>query len=72
MQFTPQQLAGAQRYGSKTRIGNWFEDLCTNDAKKKDLKFQAKASNAFEEKMRFCTQLVSSSVYGKSSIKIVL
>ena len=27
MQFTPQQLAGGLRYGSKTRIGNWHEDV---------------------------------------------
>ena len=27
MQFTPQQLAGGGRYSSKTKIGNWSEDL---------------------------------------------
>lgn len=26
MQFTPQQLAGAQKYSATTRIGNWLED----------------------------------------------
>jgi hypothetical protein len=28
MNFTPQQLAGGVRYGSKTRVGNWLEDVC--------------------------------------------
>jgi len=33
MQFTPQQLAGAQRYGSNTRIGNWLEDCKLKETK---------------------------------------
>ena len=33
MQFTPQQLAGGLRYGSKTRIGNWQEDVVLEEAK---------------------------------------
>ena len=33
MQFTPQQLAGGLRYGSKTRIGNWHEDVVLEEAK---------------------------------------
>ena len=33
MQFTPQQLAGAQRYMSKTRVGNWLEDMCLEEEK---------------------------------------
>ena len=27
MQFTAQQLSGGPRYGSKTRIGNWNEEI---------------------------------------------
>ncbi|KAJ1463262.1 hypothetical protein M885DRAFT_504881 [Pelagophyceae sp. CCMP2097] len=38
MQFTPQQLAGAQRYGSKTRVGNWQEDKCLEETKLKDFR----------------------------------
>ncbi len=33
MQFTPQQLAGAGRYSSKTKIGNWCEDQSLEAAK---------------------------------------
>lgn len=38
MQFTPQQLQGAGRYGSKTLIGNWFEDQCAEEAKHADFR----------------------------------
>ena len=62
MQFTPQQLAGAQRYGSKTRIGNWFEDLCIEDAKKLDMDCHQKAFHQLKEKLNHCTQMVSSSM----------
>ena len=33
MQFTPQQLAGGGRYSSKTKIGNWSEDLSLQDVR---------------------------------------
>lgn len=33
MQFTPQQLAGAQRYTQRTRVGNWLEDMCLEEEK---------------------------------------
>lgn len=36
MQFTPQQLAGAQRYGAKTRVGNWLEDMTLEEEKLSD------------------------------------
>jgi len=58
MQFTPQQLAGAQRYGSKTRIGNWLEDLCIEDAKKLDMNYHQKAFNRLKMKLEHCTQRV--------------
>lgn len=41
MQFTPQQLAGAQRYGSGTRVGNWNEDLHLEEARLAELKCKA-------------------------------
>ena len=57
MQFTPQQITGAQRYSSKTRVGNWFEELCLEDAKK------AESNNSdfikFKEKINRCTKIVS-------------
>ena len=33
MQFTPQQLAGGGRYSSKTKIGNWSEDLSLQEVR---------------------------------------
>eukprot|EP00928_Gymnodinium_smaydae_P063519 TRINITY_DN47072_c0_g1_i1.p1 TRINITY_DN47072_c0_g1~~TRINITY_DN47072_c0_g1_i1.p1 ORF type:complete len:338 (+),score=73.03 TRINITY_DN47072_c0_g1_i1:137-1015(+) len=36
MQFTPQQLTGGPKYQHKVRIGNWSEDLETEDIKLKD------------------------------------
>lgn len=27
MYYTPQQLSGGPRYGAKTRVGNWSEDV---------------------------------------------
>jgi hypothetical protein len=33
MQFTPQQLSGGPRYGHKTRLGNWNEDVETEEIK---------------------------------------
>ena len=33
MQFTPQQLAGGGRYGCKTKIGNWSEDLSLQEVR---------------------------------------
>ena len=38
MQFTPQQLAGAQRYGPRTRVGNWQEDCILEEAKIADFR----------------------------------
>jgi len=38
MQFTPQQLAGAQRYGHRTRIGNWLEDSQLEECKVADFR----------------------------------
>ena len=31
--YTPQQLAGGGRYGPKTKIGNWSEDLSLEEVK---------------------------------------
>ena len=59
MQFTPQQLAGAQRYGNKTRIGNWFEDLCIEESKRNEFKHQRNASLAFEQKTNVFNKFVS-------------
>lgn len=36
MQFTPQQLSGAGRYNSNTRIGNWNEDAILDEYKMKE------------------------------------
>eukprot|EP00903_Cladosiphon_okamuranus_P012722 g11894.t1 len=63
MQFTPQQMAGAQRYGSQTRIGNWYEDERLAEgrfaafADKKERKLLA--SDYRRKKMDTCMQKVS-------------
>ena len=33
MIFTPQQLSGGQKYGSRVRVGNWFEDVVVEEEK---------------------------------------
>lgn len=62
MQFTPQQLAGAQRYGSKTRIGNWAEDVHLEDTKIAEFR-QLKESGTLkmgfrQSKLTTCNQTV--------------
>ncbi|CAN0079882.1 unnamed protein product, partial [Ectocarpus fasciculatus] len=62
MQFTPQQMAGAQRYGSQTRIGNWYEDERLAEGRfkaftdRKDRKLLA--SDYRRKKMDTCMQRV--------------
>lgn len=34
MQFTPQQIQGGIKFTSSTKIGNWFEDIALENAKK--------------------------------------
>mmetsp|Transcript_36076 Transcript_36076/g.107898 ORF Transcript_36076/g.107898 Transcript_36076/m.107898 type:complete len:88 (-) Transcript_36076:1696-1959(-) len=55
--FTPQQLRGGQRYGNRTKIGNWQEELCLVDEKKKER--DESHHGQFEEKIRQCTSPVS-------------
>jgi hypothetical protein len=31
MYFTPQQLAGGPKFSSKTRVGNWSEDIVIDE-----------------------------------------
>jgi len=62
MQFTPQQLAGAGRYNSKTRIGNWLEDVELDETKHKDYAASKAAgklvTNARMDKFSKCNQRV--------------
>ena len=57
MQFTPQQMKGAQRYCNKTRVGNWFEDLCLEDAQKEE---SQSVRGHYDEKMKLCNKVVVS------------
>uniref|UniRef100_A0A6U4K496 EF-hand domain-containing protein n=1 Tax=Phaeomonas parva TaxID=124430 RepID=A0A6U4K496_9STRA len=50
MQFTPQQLQGAARYGSKTLIGNWYEEQCLDETKYAD--FRGERNQASSTQMR--------------------
>lgn len=38
MQFTPQQLAGAQRYSARTRVGNWLEEIALDESKSQEFR----------------------------------
>jgi hypothetical protein len=62
MKFTPQQMMGAGRYSSKTRIGNWHEDCMMNESKMKDYQ-QKKATGKLQcshrqKKIQLCNQSV--------------
>ncbi|CAM9350177.1 unnamed protein product [Pylaiella littoralis] len=73
MQFTPQQMAGAQRYGSQTRIGNWYEDERLEEGRfaaftdKKERKLLA--SDHRRKKMVTCLQKVPLSFSGDNVLR---
>lgn len=62
MQFTPQQMAGAGRFSSKTRIGNWQEDVWLEDIKYADFRRRKDKNElvmgAMQSKLVTCTQQV--------------
>ena len=62
MNFTPQQLAGGVRYGSKTLVGNWLEDVKLSECKYSDFqRSRAEGSlvmGKFNEKVAVCTEVV--------------
>jgi len=62
MQFTPQQLAGAQRYTAHTRIGNWQEDCKLEESKIAEFERRKQQGNlgltAKQRKMGICNQTV--------------
>jgi Ca2+-binding EF-hand superfamily protein len=43
MQFTPQQLSGGPRFGSRTKIGNWYEEVALEESKLEQ--FQKRAAS---------------------------
>ena len=45
MQFTPQQLAGAGRFNSNTRIGNWNEDAILEEYRMKEYRLRKRNGN---------------------------
>eukprot|EP00567_Pseudictyota_dubia_P001172 CAMPEP_0197468762 /NCGR_PEP_ID=MMETSP1175-20131217/66253_1 /TAXON_ID=1003142 /ORGANISM="Triceratium dubium, Strain CCMP147" /LENGTH=579 /DNA_ID=CAMNT_0043004881 /DNA_START=145 /DNA_END=1884 /DNA_ORIENTATION=- len=53
--FTPQQLSGGQRYGNRTKIGNWQEELCLHEEKEEERNKKQSRHGRFEEKIRRCT-----------------
>ena len=59
MQFTPQQLAGAGRYSSKTKIGNWCEDQSLEAAKLQNYLARKRDGRllATQAKVRFDVQM---------------
>jgi hypothetical protein len=67
MQFTPQQLRGGQRYNTKIRIGNWKEEIVTDEYETNEFLRTAKKkgnnSTAIQKRIAKSTQIVSSSNY---------
>ena len=63
MQFTPQQLKGGQRYRNTIRIGNWKEEVISEEIEAKDfLKNQNNKLNSrkYQKRIQTCQQIVSS------------
>ena len=62
MNFTPQQLSGGVRYGSKTRVGNWLEDVCLEECKYADFSASRATGSLvmgkFNAKVAACTGTV--------------
>jgi hypothetical protein len=62
MNFTPQQLAGGGSYNCKTRVGNWLEDVCLEEAKFGDFKRAREhgtlTMGMFNTKVASCTSTV--------------
>jgi len=62
MNFTPQQLAGGASYNCKTRVGNWLEDVCLEEAKFGDFKRAREQGTLtmgmFNSKVASCTSAV--------------
>lgn len=62
MQFTPQQLAGAQRYGPRTRVGNWQEDNILEETKIAEFRTKREQGTLMlgrrENKLNTCQQQV--------------
>jgi len=61
MQFTPQQLAGAQKYNCKTRVGNWFEDSCLDEARTIEfISQESSCKKLYDDKIKMCCQKILS------------
>lgn len=45
MQFTPQQLAGGHKYSSRTKIGNWQEEIALEESKLANFERRAASGN---------------------------
>lgn len=62
MQFTPQQLAGGHKYSSKTKIGNWQEEIALEESKIANFERRAASGNLSMRKQQIkvarCTEAV--------------
>jgi hypothetical protein len=66
MQFTPQQLRGGQRYNTKIRIGNWNEEIITDEYETKEFlqsKKKGNNSSVSHQQIAKSTQIVSQFIY---------
>ena len=62
MNATGQQLSGGAKYSASTRIGNWYEEICLEQAKVSDFQKRSEAGSLhlrkLESKMEKCNQMV--------------
>jgi hypothetical protein len=62
MQFTPQQLAGGQKYTATCRIGNWYEELALEESKLQNFEKRAASGSLSlrkqQLKLSLCNELV--------------
>ena len=73
MNFTPQQLAGGGSYNCKTRVGNWLEDVCLEEAKFAEFKRAREQGTLtlgmFNTKVATCTSAVPHSFSEDGNIR---
>ena len=62
MQATGQQMSAGANYSSSTRIGNWYEEICLEEAKVSDFQKRSETGSLhlrrLESKLEKCSQVV--------------
>ena len=73
MQATGQQLSAGAKYSSSTRIGNWYEEICLEEAKVSDFQKRSETGSLhlrrLESKLEKCGQAVPHSFSSDGCIR---